>query len=459
MLQFNKFYLLRTTALYLASSVPVLLAVQSPSADELQNTAVVYINSSVASVRVEPLDDAPIAAKIPIGTLATYEGSPARVAEFPNNNCEGAYPLGDPKWSCICITGLRVTARQRYLCGWVAREILTTKEPKLTDLIATYDKTPASKLSERRKLAERAVALDPLNTQARERLVDTLEKLKDAKALEATKRSFFSYTTGLPSDTGAKIVFLFYDNYIEPIAELKKGRIVIRNFDGSTNYEFRNRGHFYNLYADGKNIGTVVTEAQFDCHILTCPNETIVRRVLRETTSGAVRGLATNFALANTVKSTFKVSKNQETALNQMGIDLVKSSKISLSPKEKKTFLASIFQGDSSPVWAVGSLDRTGRVILISNWTINSLDGYFYSNEIYESILIIAEQQHDGTFRLASGSGSIAENGCSYVDHLDVDEDGIDEIFLSCHEVEGAYGFGLAQRVQGKWKVTRSEFR
>jgi hypothetical protein len=435
------------------------LTVHSSFADDFRWEETIYINSSVASVRTEPLDNAPIAAKLPIGTAATYIGSPSVVAAGPNKECGGADPRRDHKWSCICVISLRVDHGVQW-CGWVARDLLAAKQLGLADIVAEYDKTPSDQITERRRWAERAVALDPLNAQARERLIDVLEKLNDTKALEAAKRSFDSYSTSQPRATGAKLIFSFYyGRYLEPIAELKEGQLAFRDFDQSANYEFRSRGRFYNLYSDGRKLGTVVTEAQFDCRIQQCPQQTIARSVLTDATGGVVsglavvRGLATNFALSNADHSTRKVSKNEEAALQKIATSLVnKSSK--LSPKAKKTFLASIQQSDSSPILAIGSLGRDGRVMLIGNWTIGDMNDAHYSDGIYESILIIAEQQKDGTFRLASGSGSLADMGCGYSNHLDVDGDGIDEIFLSCNQLEGQYSYALAKRVEGKWQIT-----
>lgn len=436
-----------------AGVILALLASPSSFADEFRWWDTVYVNGSVASVRTEPLDNAPIAAKLPIGTDATYIGSPSEVAAGPNKECGGADPNRDHKWSCICVTSLRIDYGVHW-CGWVARNLLAGKQPRLADIIAEYDKTPADQITERRRWAERAVALNPLSAQARERLIDVLEKLNDTKAIEAAKRSFDSYSASQPRATGAKLIFFFDGRYLEPIAELKEGELAFRAFEQSANYEFRSRGHFYNLYSDGRKIGTVVTEAEFDCRVQRCPQQTIARSVVTDTATDVVSGLATNFALSNADRFPRKASKNEEAALQKMGTALVRSSK--LSAKAKKTFLASIQQSNSSPVLAIGALGRDGRVILIGNWTIGSMNDAHYGDvdDVYESILIIAEQQKDGTFRLASGSGSIAESGCSYANHVDVDGDGIDEILLGCNQLEGQYSYAFAKRVEGKWRIT-----
>ena len=435
----------RTTCLIGAVSILTALATASSFAAEFNWWDKVYVIGSVASVRTEPLDNAPVAAKLPIGTDATYIGSPAELASGPNNECRGAEADRDHKWSCICVTNLRVDYGVQW-CGWIARDFLATKQPKLADIISEYDKTPPSQLTERRKWAERAAALAPFSAQARELLLDVLEKLNDTKALESAKLSFDSYLTTQPQGSGAKIIFFFDGTYLEPIAELKEGQLVFRDFDQTANYEFRSRGRFYNVYAKGQKVGTVVTEAQFDCRTQQCPKQTIARLVLADQATAIGDGLATSFALPHgNSSSTRKISKSEAVVLFGMANAWIKSS--ALSPKAKKAFRKHIQQTEYFSRLDVGALGKDGRVMLIGNWGIGSMNDAHYGDEtdIYESLFIIAEQQKDGTFQRATGSGSIADSGCAYFDHLDIDGDGIDEILLSCSQLEGQYSFALAK--------------
>lgn len=148
------------------------------------------------------------------------------------------------------------------------------------------------------------------------------------------------------------------------------------------------------------------------------------------------------------------VSKDEEAILQKLGTAFVKSSQ--LDPKERQAILKLIRKGVSSSISAVGSLGRDGRVMLMRNWVVGSMDDAHYGGEydVYASILIIAEQQQDGSFRLAPGSDSIAGMGCSLNDHVDIDGDGVDEIFLSCEQLEGQYSYALMKRIAGRWQVT-----
>lgn len=449
-------YMNRTQTIHriCAGSILAFLTLASSFGAEFTWWDKVYIVGSVAAVHTEPLDNAPIAAKLPIGTDATYIGSPAEVASGPNKECRGADANTDYKWSCICVNSLRVDYGEQW-CGWVAKDLLATKQPELADIIAKYDKTPPDQFIERRKWAERAAALAPFSTQARERLLDVLKKINDPKALESAKRSFDSYLKTQPEGIGAKVVFFFDGIYLEPIAELKEGQLVFRDFDQSANYEFRSRGRIYNVYDKGQKVGTVVTEAQFDCSVQQCPQQTIARLVLAGQTTETGGGLATNFSLPQaSSSSTRKISQREADVLLGMANDWIKSS--ALSPKVKKSFRKHIQRTESYSTLDVGMLGKNGRVMLIGNWVMGSMNDAHYGdgNDIYESLFIIAEQQIDGTFQRAPGSGSIAESGCAYSNHIDIDGDGVDEVFLYCSQLEGQYSYALAKRINGKWQIT-----
>lgn len=413
----------------------------------------VYVIGSVALVRIEPIDGAQIAAKLPIGTRGSFKGLPAEISSRPHKDCMGAEKHTGSKWSCVCFDSLSVEYGEQF-CGWVSTDLLVKEEPKLASLLTKFDKTPHDDLAERRKWAERSVALEPLSVPAQQRLIDVLEKLGDTKALESAKRSFESYLTSQPQGSASKTFFYFGGAHLEPIAEIQEGQFVFRDFDQSTNYEFRGRGRFYNLYAGGKKVGTVVTEAQFDCRIQKCPQSTIARQVSSDQIAQVLNGLATNVSLQSSSRSPRKASKSEEDELRKIGIAMIKSS--DLSAKDKTAFLANVLQAGSSPVLGIGSIGQDGQSMLIGNWMMGSMNDQHYGDpdDLYESFLIIAEQQQDGTFRLASGSGSIASYGCSYSNHLDVDGDGIDEILLSCDQLEGQYSFALVKRVDGNWRIT-----
>lgn len=216
------------------------------------------------------------------------------------------------------------------------------------------------------------------------------------------------------------------------------------------NLEFRGRGHFYNLYSQGVKTGTVVTEAQFDCRVQKCPFTTFARHITSDGVLAVGGGIATTFKLPEKVHPTGKFTSQHAATLRKMATVWVTSNPG--TPPYKKALRQIIDQQDATAFFT-GTYTEDGKVMLIGNWVIGSMNDQHYGadDEIYESLLIIAEQQNDGRFRLASGSGSISDSGCSYFDHLDIDGDGVDEIFLQCAQLEGSYSYEYLKRVNGKW--------
>jgi len=444
-----------------AATVIATVASQNSFAKEFKRDEIVYVAGSIVAVRSGPFVDAPIAALLPIGTHATYIGNPFEVDSSPNKKCKRADEKGPNKLSCICVTGLSVALAGNW-CGWIATDLLVRQEPTLADLIAQFDKTPRADLPTRRKWAERAAALDPLSVQSRDRLLGTLEKMNDTKAIETAKRTFAAYLSNQPSSSVAKLIFYSSSHiggkFLEPIAEVKDGQVVFRDFGPSVGYEYRDRGRSYYLYSEGKNIGSVVTEAKFDCHVEQCPQQTLVRQVMPPRGTEPGFWLATNFALPSAVRTTRKPTAQEKAALLKMANAWVDASE--MRPNDKQEFRRHLKQTDKGEYkgvsMTIGSLGTDGRIMLIGNWFLGSMGDQHYGtgDEVNESLLIIAEQQKDGTFRQAKGSGSIAEHGCTYFDVLDLDGDGVDELFLACEQLEGQYSYALTKRVKNEWQFT-----
>lgn len=433
-----------------ATAILSLIASPHAFSGEFQREGKIFIASSAANVRTEPDDAAPIAGKLPIGTNARFAGSTSASVFDAITECTGTATENINKWSCICLDDLPVEDDGLW-CGWTLTDLLAKDKPTLSDLIAKYDKTPPNELPERRKWAERAAALDPMSAESQDRLLDVLKKMNDVKALEGAKRSFANYAKNKPlSEMGEKLIFTFSGGHLEPIAEIKNGEIVFSSFDANTNYEFRDRGHFFNLYSHGLQIDTVVTETQFNCLVETCPTRTIARLIGKSEIMNDDLLVATNFSLRQRNGPSRRISAQDEAILLDMANAWIDASSWPIESKEK--LRAYIGQEDSGAL-AVGMLDRDGRVMLIANFSIGSMDAQHYGSEedIYESLLIIAEQQDDGTFQQAAGSGSIAGNGCLYFDNIDIDDDGTDEIFLACAQLEGSYSYGMAKRVGDRW--------
>lgn len=415
-----------------------------------------YVTGSSASVRLEPREGARIAGKLPIGTKLTFVGDAKQLASDPRlrpieseesqaESCPMPEKADHDQWICISVDDFIVDDFAHYWGGWVSAELVGRNAPKLAELIELYEKTPRASTNDRKKWAERAAALDPLNPAAQRNLLDVLRELGDQAAYAAAKRSFESYQAPQSAASNRKLIFSVIGNLLEPIGEISAGKIVFSGFDQKTNYDFRKRGQIFGLYSKGIRKGWAVTESQFDCAIKTCPVQTIVRIVPATDVQG---GLAVNFALPLRDQEGMTITRDQANMVTALAQSWIKSNR---RGKVRKELLRKIQLEEGQ--LAAGAL-QDGKVVLFGSWVIGSMNDQHYGgpDDIYESLLIIAEQQPDGTFRLARGSGSLAENGCAYFDKADLDGDGVDEIVLRCDQLEGSYNYSFVKRVGGVWK-------
>lgn len=445
----NRFFLLVGIAAALA-----LISSQAMSEDYGFEEPLFVIGSSV-SVRMEPREGARIAGKLPIGAKLTYLGTAKKLTSLPSNHrpiesedsqlesCPAPEKADSEQWICVR-SDLVVDDFGHYWGGWVSSELLGKHAPQFAELIEKYQSTATANTSERRKWAERATALDPLNPVAQQNLLSVLKDVGDQTTISVAERSFAAYQNPQTSPSNRKLIFSVTNGLMEPIGEVSNGKFVSPGFSQKTNYEFRKRGQMYGLYRSGTQIGWVVTESQFDCMIKTCPTNVVVRTFPDRDLQGAI---AINFSLPPRKSEASSITPEQKKLLAAFAEKWIKSN---LSGKARKAVLEKIQLEEAS--FGAGAL-QNGKGVLFANWVVGSMNDQHYGDpdDVYESLLIIAEQQQDGTFRPAHGSGSITENGCVYFDNGDFDSDGIDEIILRCDQLEGSYNYGVMKRVKGVW--------
>ena len=417
-------------------------------ADEFRQGEPLYVIVSSANVHTEPRMDSSIFVTLPIGAKVTFEDYCDKLT-LPN--CRTEVKPDDKKW--ISFSSDAITFEMDPPMLWIAADSLSRTPPQLDDLIAQYDKTPKENVSERRKWAERAVALKPLNPEAQKRLIDTLAEIPDQSALIAAKKSFEHYQAHQPNLAQGDIQRIFsYNGSLEPIvAGLKSG--LVMPLEADENADFHNRGQFYYLYSHGRNVGYVVTEMRFNCAVHPCPQGIPARYIPLPNVDPHPWGIATNFPLPEK-RVLDPITAQQKTMLLKMAKTWIDSS--GLSKKGKNFFWNKINQPAFKSALDVGQLAKDGKIFLVGNWAIGSMNDQHYGaggdDDFYESLLIIAEQQQDGTFKLAKGSGSLTDSGCSYSDHIDIDMDGTDEILLDCSGLEGSHGSRFLKRTGDNWK-------
>lgn len=441
------------------SLIACLLVSAEPARAQEDDGPVMYVASSTAVLRRLPRADAAAIGKLPINTKLVVR----TVSENHEQSvCEMAPETTASDWLCA-ITDYPVEMTYNWH-GWVSRDLLTTQMLTVKDLLARFDALPKDKLAERRKWAERAVALDPLDAGARSRLLGVLSALPDAaESSEAARRSFEAYQAPKPRPLagGADLVLRLHDNgWIEPMAEIRGGTILMTgpgNPD-KVNGQYRKRGNFYHVYVGGEHRGHAVTEAEFNCSAdVECPAVVPVRLLPNagKTISGA--GIAVTRKLIQVAPPPASATAAVEPHLRKLAQAWTKSA--ARTPPQKTT-IERMIAGEGR--FGIGRLPG-GQSFAVGHWVRNSMDSEKYGlgtdDELYEEVLVVANKGPDGKLR-TEFAGSLRDSGCGYADLYDLDGDGVDEILLDCAGVEGSYGFDILQRdANGTWSqaaITRN---
>lgn len=435
-----------TLALSPAAAVPTYVSEQD-----------LFVLTSSAIVRMAPRADAPIAGRLPIGTKLKFW---SRSADTANTSCPEAGSADSDEWLCV---GTELSYEIGYTwSGWVSGSVVQTAAPRVEDLLAKLAKVPAGDLTERRKWAERAAALDPLNEATQNALLEVLQAIPDPAAVEATRRSFATYEAPQPhkSKKGDDAILFLAGNHIEPFAELVNGKLLLTSIDrGDADHEYLSRGNFYHLYSKGIHQGFAVTEAHFDCTVEPCPYSAPVRVLPDARASVPQLAIATTYALTTQGDATAPIA--QIPALKKMAVAWTNTSNYGES--KKKIFISLIntgtpgietYPGQPSSVFAAWKL-RDGRPFYVGYWEFGSMNDEHYGGDsdidFYESLLVVAEGQTDGSLK-ATTIRSLKDGGCGYFDHADLDLDGTDELVLSCAQLEGSYSYSILKRAEdGQW--------
>jgi len=347
------------------------------------------------------------------------------------------------EWLCILVGTLVVDGFGHDWGGWVKAGVLTPRAPRLDELLTLYTMTPKANRDERRQWAERAVALDPSSVKAQDSLLESLNEpgAHPASAPAALLASSYLHPAVTPSSR--RLIFAFNEGSVEPIAELKAGKISAV-LTAQEIQEFNASGQVYALYSRGANVGRVVTVGEFDCAVRTCAHIGIVRRL-----TGPARqsGIALNFILPPTLIGPPEVTQRDTSTMSKLAEDWIN---VNRTGGVRKAMLGRAKLGGTISAGQLSS----GKTVVFGNWVIGSMNDAHDGGpeDMHESLLLIGERNGDGTIQLAPGSGSIKENGCAYFDHADIDGDGSDELVLRCEQLEGSYDYQVLKNVAGAWK-------
>lgn len=360
-----------------------------------------YVAVPLANVRTAPRQDAPVKGELLAGRDVTYLGKPGD--DMLPDQCRDDARSDGRDWLCVRPDFLPIDTDggDLYWAGWVRADTLARTAPAIP------------------------------------RLVD-------------------EGRTSLPARDPATI-YAFAAGYLEPIGQRRNG-VLSDSLAPGTGHEFYRRGRWYALYAGGRRAGSVVTDIQLECAVAPCPAGTMARALPLPGAAKVRYGVAIDAKLAGSGPEPTEPDRGQKALLSKLAQQWVRAS--SWTAREKKAFLEAMEKGQLETALKAGQLSPDGRPVLFGSWVLGgSMDDAHYGKpeDLYASLLIIAEPSADGSYRAAPGSGVLTDEGCRYFDHLDLDEDGTDELVLRCEQLEGAYRYTILRKAGPGWRRVHAE--
>ena len=421
---------------------------ESPiNASELRNGHRLFVISSTANIRAGADVRAAIVAKLPIATplIFRYEAGNKEVASV--DGCGHAKRQDNIQWYCVSYVAVEFGMNSTQE-AWVAASNVGSM-PVVDDLLMQYDKAVLANSSARLKWAERAAALAPLNQKAQKILIEELRRTKDSVALEQVKQSFKKYRQPEFIDSPKEQLIYYYRNRIlEPVAILENNKIKFFWFQGDdASFKqqkniFYNRGAAYRAYSGGVVVGSVQTEAYFNC-LFYCPAETYARLISSAQNVPPHNAIATNYELTNIKKYNSALNQLEKNALVDLAEGYItKTDHPAWTTSNKKAFF------ENARYARLKLTDE--QFVLVGNWEIGNRSDAHYGDQFYKSLLIIALQVENGAYKPVYEK-SLADSGCRYTNHADFDLDKEDEILMYCDGVEGEYYYGIVDHRDNKW--------
>lgn len=246
-----------------------------------------------------------------------------------------------------------------------------------------------------------------------------------------------------------------------PIAVIQGGRldqIVLgsagwKQFDGM----YGKSGTAYTLYADGRSVGTaVVRQGMWEKPqepLYSLPNCALmiplsrVRLETRLKLGFTVEAFASNATLGRASGSPGMRAADVEDAARQVGEAAAQRARISSGTLESLNLSADAIE-----------VRAGGPPMIVATFTDPKADDKAASGGKTASIFAIAEPGEDGSWQIAyshivNGAADEAEYR-RYLDHLDVDRDGTDEIVLEGWDASGTSFLSILRADGAKWSET-----
>lgn len=411
----------------------------------------VYVVGANTNIRQRPQRESQRVGQLSVGTplmVGSLSNEPP-YDQFPH--C----PIDEPSigtiWVCVRYDGLVPGDQDSEWLGWVSLDLVSRNQPSLEGLIDLFDKEPKESEAARRKWIERAASLDPSDENTRRRLLAFYTEIGDQQALATSRKRFARYMAvqEFQSSKGPKSVLVLSGDTLAGTSAYTGGILLDEPGDRPTS--MFDAGELYYLYSQGAFIGFAEVTLSLDCKVRTCPGQTIVRTIGNPGASIPDTAIATNFWIPKVARDRQKITSKQERLIERMATNWVRSPTIEL--KDKAAFVDHIArQGDYSSL-GIGRLAKDGRRFIFGSWVLGSANDQKYGDvdSPFETLLFIAEESKYETFLATKSPQPLVDAGCSYVDHLDVNLDGSDEMLFLCEQLEGQRGYLWLRRTDSDW--------
>lgn len=398
-----------------------------------------YTIAHQVNLRSEAGAQAPVIALLPVNTAVDV----AEIIQKDKRN-----------WAKVYIRS-PISSVDNLIEGWLDLGVLDTEKPDSKKLFKAAKASNNPHLQ--RLFAERAFAMEPMSVEI-PAFIETLIPGSDPATAKRLQTILSGVRQRQPvSDEPVKKIYDYYGGVLKPFAEVRDQKITMITGKTVGTPEYFTENRYYPAYSGNTRTGLVRTEMR-----IFKSDSSDVQGVLASYLPDAavpdpenfngkdIHSMVTNYALAPD-RAKREVNAQEKALLKKLTLQWIQQQ-----PKSERQNLLKVVQnesviqqGDVKLNWYSGHMNQSGQQFLIGQWTFSSPSDAHYNNDpFYAALVMIAEQQADGSFKLARGSGNLY---CEVDSLVDLNGDGTDEIYVECQRMEDASYYKILQRGKAGW--------
>ncbi|KRA17787.1 hypothetical protein ASD69_14085 [Lysobacter sp. Root604] len=388
----------------------------------------------------------------------------------PDSAAVARLPIGaEVEGGCAENGWVRVWAKDHSgLIGWVRSDLMSMRRPTLEALLDESRALPAADREGRLRIAERALALAPFDERAHRLRIDALREVGERAALVQAERALAELRRPQVrrDKDEPRLIFAYDGEVLSPLATLTERGLQDGPYsaaDGGLPVGDPRRapayfrpGRVYHYYRGGADAGLlrVLGKTEPSCE----SDVALVQRVGADGAQPLLAGIATNFALRPSAKAAIAEPDAGERQLLER---LLREALSKQGLSKRKTDAALDPARDaagSGPQYAAALWQARGPRVLIA-----SVRAYFSEEEDRDDThaqayaLLIVELDRNGKHRVVHREAEVGEGGESshsarYLDHLDLDGDGRNELIFMQYGYE-SWGYQVWRRGKSEWKA------